>query len=814
MALQRSRKTVTALSCMTRCCMARCGVTWCGVTRVKLYKQRLTSMLMCKRSNRQLNSCLRSPSFTLLSPRSERYAVLMMATVLGLSAPVRASLPAAELTVSELSFALPADMPLWLWGEPAIGHRVQLRLQQAQFTPSQQQQLAQMWQQVSAITESGYWPAAQQFAQTQCWPASAALLDRAWQRCEQWWLAKGTMHCRFGAARLPWRDVRSSRPAAGAAQELNQLPDRRYWRQQAAVWLHSGGATSSALKATSAALKAVSTGDKATDAAAVAMVPDVQAMALALLLDELFEQIQRWHPSADIRLQYADWLRWQPAAQNAHNVTAPLLYSRVSTPWHQTSAPAADFSPQAQPQTSDPAATTITERTIAKASIENTIIENTIIENTAGTMTTAEIPALPVIADQGASAWVIDNAWSVLPMFSWTPLNAALPITASRADKPTALLARYRADWLLQEAWPLQQPAVPDCAATDPHATLNPQAALYQKAAPNQKVAPSASTLYALSQERASVGHGIAQGSSLVNAWLQIKALRAASVKQRSQWQQQWAAPAAFIWLEHVHPSLLTDRDARYNLACSLGFQHRATRQAPQQISGKTISAKHLSKTAMSKTAMSEMQRSATASVRHHKPEGHSRASAFVGWRWWASAPTRAESSIATLEVLLQLPVHRSTTSAKRPYVSLWFTDAAGQQPIPLLLQGKDPRWYAALTRWWSQLGAAVPAWVAASQQDPQLGRERMADFHIDQYASATQRSGPQRWHLPLRDRLQQPLAAGDYLLWLEVAREHGGRELLKLPFRWPLPQAVSAKGRHEITAIEIRMGAGMHQMM
>lgn len=788
MALQRSRKTVTALSCMTRC----------GVTRVKVYRQRLTSMLMCKFSNRLLNSCLRSPSFTLLPPRAERYAVLMMATVLGLSAPVRASLPAAELTVSELSFALPADMPLWLWGEPAIGHRVQLRLQQAQFTPSQQQQLAQMWQQVSAITESGYWPAAQQFAQTQRWPASAALLDRAWQRCEQWWLAKGTMHCRFGAARLPWRDVRSSRPPAGAAQELNQLPDRRYWRQQAAVWLHSGGATSSALKATSAALKAASAGGKATDAAAVAMVPDVQAMALALLLDELFEQIQRWHPSADIRLQYADWLRWQPAAQNAHKVAPPLLYSRVSTPWHQTSAPAPDFSPQAQPQTSDPAATTITKRTIAKATIENTIIENT-----AGTMTTAEIPALPVIADQGASAWVIDNAWSVLPMFSWTPLNAAQPITASRADKPTALLARYRTDWLLQEAWPLQQPAAPDCAASDPHATLNPQAAL------NQKVAPSASALYALSQERASVGHGIAQGSSLVNAWLQIKALRAASVKQRSQWQQQWAAPAAFIWLEHVHPSLLTDSDARYNLACNLAFQHTAAHQVPHQISGKTISAKHLSK-----TAMSEMQRSANASVRHHKPEGHSRAAAFVGWRWWASASTRAESSIATLEVQLQLPVHSSTTSAKRPYVSLWFTDAAGQQPIPLLLQGKDPRWYAALTRWWSQLGAAVPAWVATSQQDPQLGRARMADFHIDQYASATQRSGPQRWHLPLRDRLQQPLAAGDYLLWLEVAREHGGRELLKLPFRWPLPQAVSAQGRHEITAIEIRMGAGMHQKM
>lgn len=62
---------------------------------------------------------------------------------------------------------------------------------------------------------------------------------------------------------------------------------------------------------------------------------------------------------------------------------------------------------------------------------------------------------------------------------------------------------------------------------------------------------------------------------------------------------------------------------------------------------------------------------------------------------------------------------------------------------------------------------------------------------------------------LAFNDRQPQlaGLAAGEYTLVVEAAREVGGRELLKIPFRWaakPAAQKGSAQGSSELGAIAL----------
>jgi hypothetical protein len=47
-------------------------------------------------------------------------------------------------------------------------------------------------------------------------------------------------------------------------------------------------------------------------------------------------------------------------------------------------------------------------------------------------------------------------------------------------------------------------------------------------------------------------------------------------------------------------------------------------------------------------------------------------------------------------------------------------------------------------------------------------------------------------------------LPAGAYQLVVEAAREVGGRELLRVPFTWPMPASASAKGTTELGAIAV----------
>ena len=103
---------------------------------------------------------------------------------------------------------------------------------------------------------------------------------------------------------------------------------------------------------------------------------------------------------------------------------------------------------------------------------------------------------------------------------------------------------------------------------------------------------------------------------------------------------------------------------------------------------------------------------------------------------------------------------------------------------------GKDgTTWLPDLRQWWRRSGRTLSLPV-----DGVTGATRPVGLHSLQLDDTT---------APLRG-----LAAGNYRLVIEAAREVGGRELLKLPFAWP-PAAASertAQGRTELGRIALRV--------
>ncbi|MEG1054942.1 MAG: DUF2271 domain-containing protein, partial [Janthinobacterium sp.] len=55
---------------------------------------------------------------------------------------------------------------------------------------------------------------------------------------------------------------------------------------------------------------------------------------------------------------------------------------------------------------------------------------------------------------------------------------------------------------------------------------------------------------------------------------------------------------------------------------------------------------------------------------------------------------------------------------------------------------------------------------------------------------------------------LLDKLPAGEYQVVVEAAREAGGRELVRVPFQWPLKsaQSVPAKGKEELGNVVVQL--------
>jgi hypothetical protein len=123
-----------------------------------------------------------------------------------------------------------------------------------------------------------------------------------------------------------------------------------------------------------------------------------------------------------------------------------------------------------------------------------------------------------------------------------------------------------------------------------------------------------------------------------------------------------------------------------------------------------------------------------------------------------------------------------------KPYVAAWIEPAGGGAAKTLFVwydfkhKGAEPgtKWLAELRSWWRKGGRSVA-------------------LPADGLSGATRAPGTYTIPLPA------DLHSGQYVLYVEAARETGGRELVSVPITVPAKGPASASGKTELGAVTLR---------
>src|SRR5690606_35221291 len=98
-------------------------------------------------------------------------------------------------------------------------------------------------------------------------------------------------------------------------------------------------------------------------------------------------------------------------------------------------------------------------------------------------------------------------------------------------------------------------------------------------------------------------------------------------------------------------------------------------------------------------------------------------------------------------------------------------------------------KWLKDMRQWWRRSG-------------------RSLEFPVDGVSGATKAVGSHRLTFDEQHAAFKDLPAGEYRLVVEAAREVGGRELLRVPFQWPVVKAASesVQGSSELGAVTLNL--------
>lgn len=153
-----------------------------------------------------------------------------------------------------------------------------------------------------------------------------------------------------------------------------------------------------------------------------------------------------------------------------------------------------------------------------------------------------------------------------------------------------------------------------------------------------------------------------------------------------------------------------------------------------------------------------------------------------------AAAAVATPALAADLNVSIEIP-RLSVAAYHRPYVAVWIErpdntavrTLAVWYEVSNVAEGKD--WLKDMRTWWRRGGRslALPA---------------------DGISSATKAPGTHAVRVP-GARLST-LPAGDYVLVVEAARELGGREVVRVPFRWGSANTGRASGSTELGGVAV----------
>lgn len=150
-----------------------------------------------------------------------------------------------------------------------------------------------------------------------------------------------------------------------------------------------------------------------------------------------------------------------------------------------------------------------------------------------------------------------------------------------------------------------------------------------------------------------------------------------------------------------------------------------------------------------------------------------------------AFAALAGPAAAQSIDLTVTIP-RLSVAEYHRPYVAIWLEKTGAPAKTLAVWYDHDMRdnegtkWLRDVRQWWraSGRGLSFPA-------DGITGATKAPGTHTVSFGAGA-------------------MTPGDYTLLVEAAREVGGRELVKLPFRWPPKpgQTASAAGSTELGAV------------
>lgn len=160
-----------------------------------------------------------------------------------------------------------------------------------------------------------------------------------------------------------------------------------------------------------------------------------------------------------------------------------------------------------------------------------------------------------------------------------------------------------------------------------------------------------------------------------------------------------------------------------------------------------------------------------------------------------ATGALAAPAGAQTLNLSVTIP-RLSVAEYHRPYVAIWIEkEGAALRSLSVwydydMKNGEGTKWLRDVRQWWRASGRAMK-------------------FPADGVTGATRAPGEQKIAFTAGKGPLGQLSPGNYTLFVEAAREVGGREVLRLPFAWPpKPGAqVRAKGSSELGAVALTFG-------
>ena len=149
----------------------------------------------------------------------------------------------------------------------------------------------------------------------------------------------------------------------------------------------------------------------------------------------------------------------------------------------------------------------------------------------------------------------------------------------------------------------------------------------------------------------------------------------------------------------------------------------------------------------------------------------------------------------AELALDLEIPA-LDVAEYHKPYVAVWLEDSNNKTTAQLAVlydtvmknqKGED--WLKDMRQWWRKGG-------------------RSLTMPVDGVSGATKGPGIHSFRFVVGQTPLSTLPAGEYTLRVEAAREVGGRELLNIPFTWPVTaqRTLQVQGSSELGQIQLTL--------